>query len=114
MGLFKKKIFKTDEQKKAESLPRTKKVQFESQRLSDVELLIDNDINAVLSFNPVNYYATKNKYLQCMFYYAEDYSEIYMVFESYGNDRFINTGKYRKIEFSLFKSILRKFGVNLY
>lgn len=34
-GLFKKKILKTEEEKRAESLPRTKKVQFEPMKVAE-------------------------------------------------------------------------------
>ena len=57
-GLFKKKILKTEEEKRAESLPRTKKVQFEPMKVAEAEQLLDADIRAVLGFSPVNYYAT--------------------------------------------------------
>ena len=35
-GLFKKKILKTEEEKRAESLPRTKKVQFEPMKVAEL------------------------------------------------------------------------------
>mgnify|MGYP000814430784 CR=1 FL=1 len=46
-GLFKKKILKTEEEKRAESLPRTKKVQFEPMKVAEAEQLLEADIRAV-------------------------------------------------------------------
>lgn len=112
-GLFKKKILKTDEEKHAESLPRTKKVQFEPMKPVEAEQLIDADIRAVLGFAPVNYYATKDRYLLCTFWYDDDYSEIYMRFELRVDD--LPHGKTRlyQIDKVLMRDILRKFGQNI-
>lgn len=114
-GLFKKKIKigKTEEEKRAEQLALTKKVQFEPLAVSEVEQLLEQDLRAVLKFNPVNYYATKNQYLLCTFFYAEDYSEIYMRFEFRRDD--LPTGHTRmyRIDKVLMRDILRKFGVNI-
>ena len=84
-GVISKVIFEncylTEEEKRAESLPRTKKVQFEPMKVAEAEQLLDADIRAVLGFSPVNYYATKDRYLLCTFWYTDDLSEIYMRFE---------------------------------
>ena len=70
-GFLKKaKIGKTEEEKRAESLPMTKKVQFEPLTIAETEQQLEQDIRAVLGFTPVNYYATKNRYLLCTFFYA--------------------------------------------
>ena len=112
-GLFKKKILKTDEEKRAESLSRTKKVQFEPMKPAEAEQLIDADIRAVLGFASVNYYATKDRYLLCTFWYDDDYSEIYMCFELRVDD--LPHGKTRlyQIDKVLMRDILRKFGQNI-
>lgn len=113
-GLFKKaKIGKTEEEKRAESLPRTKKVQFEPLSISETEQQLDGDIRAVLSFTPVNYYATKNKYLLCTFYYEEDYSEVFMRFELRADDLPRGHSRMYGIDKVLMRDILRKFGQNI-
>lgn len=113
-GLFKKnRLVKSEEEKRAESLPRTKKVQFEPMKISEAEALVDNDIRAVLEFVPVNYYATKNSYLLCTFFYEEDYSEIYMRFEYRVDDLPRGKSKLYTIDKVLMRDILRKFGVNI-
>lgn len=70
---------KSDIQKHAETLGKIKKVQFEPRKISEAENELDSDINIILSYNPVNYYAAKNRFLQCTFYYNLDYSDIYAV-----------------------------------
>lgn len=111
-GLF-KKTAKSEEEKRAENLPRTKKVQFNAVPLERVEQQLGNDLRAILDYTPVNYYATKDSYLLCVFYYNEDYSEIYMRLEYCVND--VTKGKTRLFtpDKELMRDILRKFGQNI-
>ena len=55
-GLFKRKIKigKTEEEKRAEALPRNKKVQFEPMEIAEVEKSLNADMREVLKMNPVN------------------------------------------------------------
>lgn len=114
-GLFgkNKKLGRSEEEKRAEALPRTKKVQFEPMKIPEAEALIESDIRSVLDFTPVNYYATKNSYLLCTFYYAEDYGEIYMRFEYRVDDICRGKSRFYTIDKTLMRDILRKFGVNI-
>lgn len=113
-GLFgKKKIGKSEEEKRAEALPRTKKVQFEPMKIPEAEAFLAEDIRRVLELTPVNYYATKNSYLLCTFYYEEDYSEIYMQFEYRVDDLGRGKSKIYAIDKVLMRDILRRFGVNI-
>ena len=111
-GLFKKAV-KSEEEKRAESLPLTKKVQFDPIPLDTVEVQLNNDLRAILEYTPVNYYATKDSYLLCIFYYKEDYSEIYLRLEYRTND--LPKGKTRlySLDKELMRDILRKFGQNI-
>ena len=111
-GLFKKNT-RSEEDRHAESLPLTKKVQFEAVPLKQVETEMDGDLRAVVGYTPVNYYATKDKYLLCIFYYNEDYSEIYMRFEYRVDDLPRGKTKLRAIDKELMRDILRKFGQNI-
>lgn len=95
---------------KAKSLPMTKKVQFCYIKPSELSELIGSDVNAVLTLEPVNYYAEKNRYWLCVFYYNEDYSEIIMRFELYENDRKTSALDYYEISKELYSKILLKFG----
>ncbi len=113
-GLFKKKpLAKSEDEKRAEALPRTKKVQFEPIKIQEAEALVDGNLRAVLDFAPVNYYATKNSYLLCTFYYEDDYSEIYMGFQYRVDDLPRGKSKLYRIDKLLMRDILRKFGVNI-
>ena len=66
-----------------------------------------------LDYAPVNYYATKEKYLLCIFYYKEDYSEIYLRFEYRVDDLPRGKTKLWKVDKDLMRDILRKFGQNI-
>ncbi len=100
----------SEEEKRARSLPKSKKVQFEPLPTERVENELDTDITAVLSYKPANYYASKEKYLQCVFYFSEDYSEIYMQFEYRVDDVVKGKSKFWRIDKILFRDIIRKFG----
>ena len=115
-GLFKRKIKigKTEEEKRAEALPRNKKVQFEPMEIAEVEKSLNADMREVLKMNPVNYYATKNRYLLCIVGYEEDYSEVYMRFELRKDDLPAGKSKMYKIDKMLLRDILRKFGQNIF
>ena len=115
-GLFKRKIKigKTEEEKRAEALPRNKKVQFEPMEIAEVEKSLNADMREVLKMNPVNYYATKNRYLLCIFWYEEDYSEVYMRFELRKDDLPAGKSIMYKIDKMLLRDILRKFGQNIF
>ena len=113
-GFLKKaKIGKTEEEKRAESLPMTKKVQFEPLTIADTEQQLEQDIRAVLGFTPVNYVATKNRYLLCTFFYAEDFSEVFMRFELRVDDLPRGHSRMYSIDKVLMRDILRKFGQNI-
>ena len=113
-GFLKKaKIIKTEEERRAESLPRTKKVQFLPVEIAEAEQLLESDLRAVLTLEPVNYYATKDRYLLCTFYYAEDYSEIYFRFELRVNDLPKGKSRLYSCDKLLMRDVLRKFGVNI-
>lgn len=111
-GLFKKPP-KSEDDKRAESLPLTKKVQFEALPLKQVEAAMDADIRAAVDFTPVNYYATKEKYLLCIFYYNEDYGEIFLRFEYRVDDLPRGRTKLWAVDKDLMRDILRKFGQNI-
>lgn len=115
MFFFKKKTAGKDTadtplKRKAKSMPMTKKVQFCYIKSDELDMLLNGDINSVLMLEPVNYYAEKNRYWLCVFYYTEDYSEIIMRFELYENDRKTTATDYYEINKELYSRILLKFG----
>ena len=115
MPLFKRRP-KTEEPpiaKKAKLLPNTKKVQFCYVKPKELEQMLTADITSVLTLQPVNYYAEKNRYWQCIFFFDEEYNEIIMRFELFENDRKTFGGEYRPITKELYAKILLKFGQKL-
>ena len=59
---FRKKIFKSPEQKEAEALPRTKKVQYCAEDIKEITSRLDENLEAILKLEPVNYYASKDTF----------------------------------------------------
>ena len=110
--LFKRKT-KEEEKglaKEAKTLPYTKKVQFCYMKPKELEQMLTKNIESVLTLEPVNYYAEKNRFFQCIFFFTEDYSDIIMRFELFENDRKTFGGEYRRISKELYSRILLKFG----
>lgn len=115
MFFFKKKTKKAETsdtplKRKAKAMPMTKKVQFCYIKPDELTTLLNGDLSSVLTLEPVNYYAEKNRYCLCVFYYTEDYSEIIMRFELYENDRKTTATDYYEINKELYSRILLKFG----
>ncbi len=96
--------------KKAKNMPYSKKVQFCFIKTDELTEMLENDISGVLTLEPVNYYASKNKFYLCVFYYNEGYEEIIMNFELHENDHKVWGGNYYIINKELYSKILLKFG----
>lgn len=109
MFLFGKKKQK-DTAPKPKAMPYTKKVQFVYKPPKDMHNMLERDLNEILDLEPVNYYADKRKYYQFVFYYNEDYSEIYLQPELYENDIKTKSFNVYSIDKELYKKILLKFG----
>lgn len=110
---FRKKILKSPEQKAAEALPKTKKVQYVTVDLKELKDKLDVDQEELTKLEPVNYYASKDTFLQCTFYYNEDYSTVYFNVEYFAGDRAMLTTPYYKSDYALMKKALRFFGVQI-
>ncbi len=110
---FRKKIFKTPEQKEAEALPRTKKVQYVAEDIKEITERLNADIEAILALEPVNYYASKDTFLQCTFFYDEGYNTVYFVMEYFAGDRAVSATPFYKADYELMKKALRFFGVQI-
>ena len=112
MLFFKKKEKEevSNEKKAAKSMPCTKKVQFMPMKISEVRDLLDRDPTALSALQPVNYYASKDAYLQCTFYFREDYSEVYFNLEYFDKDYPKGSTPYYKGDYELMKKAVMKFG----
>lgn len=107
---FRKKIFKSAEQKEAEALPRTKKVQYCAEDINDITERLNSSLDAILRLEPVNYYASKDTFLQCTFFYDEGYNTVYLVMEYFAGDRAVSSTPFYKADYELMKKALRYFG----
>lgn len=112
MLFFKKKDKESpsNEKKAAKAMPKTKKVQFMPMKTADLKALLDSDLYELTKLEPVNYYANKSSYLQCTFFYNEDYSEVYFVVELYENDFLRSATPYYKADYELMRKTVIKFG----
>ncbi len=112
MLFFKKKVTESpsNEKKAAKAMPKTKKVQFMPMKTADLKILLDSDLYELTKLEPVNYYANKSAYLQCTFFYNDDYSEVYFVVELYENDFLRSSTPYYKADYELMKKTVIKFG----
>lgn len=112
-GFGKGKSKKTEEEKRTEGMPKTKKVQFDPVPLEKAVGEITENPRAILQYKPVNYYATKDSFLLCVFYYNNEYTEIYMRLEYCVNDVSKGKSPVFTIDKDLMRDILRKFGQNI-
>ena len=110
---FRKKQTAPPVAKRAKQLPYTKKVQFVHIGFDELTAMLENDLSGVLAIEPVNYYAEKRRFYQCVFYHSEDLDEIFMQFELYENDRRTRVTDYYNIDRGLYGKILLKFGQRL-
>lgn len=114
--LFGKKKISGEQQalaEKATSLPKKKIVQFTYIKPKDLESQLDADVNSVLNLEPSNYYASKTKFYDCVFYFDEIYTQIFMQFQLIENDKKTFEGKYYPVTLELYSQVLMKFGQRL-
>ncbi len=95
------------------SLPKKKIVQFSYLKPKDLESQLDADVNAVLSFEPSNYYELKAQFYDCVFYYDEIYTQIFMQFQLIEKDKKTYQGTFYPVTLELFSQVLMKFGQKL-
>lgn len=110
---FGKKLIKSENQKAAEALPYTKKVQYLPQDFGEVKTAASDDPSVILTLEPVNYYADKYKYILCTFYYDDSFENVFFSLEFCVNDRPADRSEFFKADFELMRSAMRKFGQNL-
>ena len=106
----KEKETPTNEKKAARSMPRTKKVQFMPMKINELTEELNKDLYFITTLEPVNYYASKDSYIQCTFFFQEDYSEVYMTAELFENDFPRGSTPYYKTDYDLMKKTVIKFG----
>ncbi|MBQ8780387.1 MAG: hypothetical protein IJZ72_01735 [Oscillospiraceae bacterium] len=113
MFWFKKKPPLSEERKAAMALPKTKEVQYLPRKITEVTELLEADLNNLFAFEPVNYYASKETFLKCTFFYDEEYTQVYFVIQFYKNDTPQDMTPFYKADYALMKRALTKFGVHI-
>ena len=115
MGLFKKaKKVKSPEQLRAESLPGRKKVQYDPINIDSVNDSLRTDVRNLLSFAPLNLQKSSNLwYVQGVFYFDDEYREIFVCFDEYIHEKLKNSSDFFKLDFALMRDAFRKFGQNI-
>lgn len=98
---------------KATSLPKKKIVQFTYIKPKELESQLEADVNSVLNLEPSNYYASKDKFYDCVFYFDEIYTQIFMQFQLIENDKKTYKGKFYPVTLELYSQVLSKFGQRL-
>ena len=106
----KEKSSASEEKKAALSMPKTKKVQFMPVKIPELTELLRNDIYELTRLEPVNYYASKDSFLQCTFFCTEDYAEVYFVVGLYDKDILREETPYFKADYDLMKKTVIRFG----
>lgn len=113
MWFFKKRPPVSEERKAALALPKTKEVQYLPRKLDEVEEMLEEDLNSLFTLEPVNYYASKETFLKCTFFYNEEYTQVYFVIQFYKNDVPKEMTPFYKADYALMKRALTKFGVHI-
>lgn len=114
--LFGKKKLSGEQQEladRANALPNKKIVQFTYIKPKELESMLEADINAVLNLEPSNYYASKTRFYDCVFFYDEIYTQIIMQFQLIENDKKTFEGKYYPVTLELLSQVFMKFGIRI-
>ncbi|MBO6301752.1 MAG: hypothetical protein J6N15_04890 [Ruminiclostridium sp.] len=106
----KEKEAPSNEKKAALSMPKTKKVQFTPVKIPELTALLNSDLYELTKLTPVNYYADKNSFLQCTFFYNEDYTDVYFVVQLFENDFPRASTPYYKADYDLMRKTVIRFG----
>lgn len=91
-----------------------KSVNYEFLDFSTLEKNMTTNRSYILNLEPLNYYSMKQKYIHAYFFYNDDHSENYVVFENVildkmtGEDRVVERSKYFQIEKEILFSALKK------
>ena len=110
----KEKEAPSNEKKAALSMPKTKKVQFTPVKIPELTALLNSDLYELTKLTPVNYYADKNSFLQCTFFYNEDYTDVYFVVQLFENDFPRASTPYYEADYDLMRKTVIRFGQRIY
>ena len=110
-GLFKKKApEETALEKRLRDL-KLRKISYVDTDFDEFTRMMRSDVKNWLKLKPVNYYATKREYIMGSVYTTPDYSENYVSFERYEQERRTHKSEIYQIEYDLLSKALAKVGI---
>lgn len=110
-GLFKKKApEETSLQKRLRDL-KLRKISYVDTDFEEFTRLMRSDVKNWLKLKPVNYYAIKREYIMGSVYTSPDYSENYVSFERYEQERRTDKSDIYAVDFELLSKALAKVGI---
>ena len=110
-GLFKKKYpEETSLQKRLRDL-KLRKISYVDTDFEEFARLMRSDVKNWLKLKPVNYYAIKREYIMGSVYTSPDYSENYVSFERYEQERRTDKSVIYAVDFELLSKALAKVGI---
>lgn len=110
-GLFKrKKSEKSELEAHFESL-KLRKISYVDTDFDEFTRGMRADVKIWLKLKPVNYYAIKREYIMGSVYTNEDYSENYVSFERYEQEKCTGRSEVYSVDFMLLSKALAKVGI---
>lgn len=110
-GLFKKKDDAPEFTKRSDI--RRKKFDFNYTDAEQLNIKMKRDVSVIVGLSPSNYYASKSKYTQALFYYMPDYSYIMVKLDSYVDDKIEASTEYFTTDFDTLQKLCGKFGQHI-
>lgn len=110
-GLFKKKAPEETALEKRLRELKVRKISYVDTDFDEFTRLMRSDVKSWLKLKPVNYYATKREYIMGSVYTTPDYSENYVSFERYEQERRTHKSEIYSIDFELLSKALAKVGI---
>jgi hypothetical protein len=90
---------------------KCRQIHYVDQGYDDVTSRMESDCTAILKLSPVNYYAVKEKYIMAKAYSNKDFSENYVEFFRFDNDKQIASTKLFAIDKVTLSKALAKVGI---
>lgn len=109
--LHKKSAEKSIPLKKKTDNMKCRKMNYVDEDFDGLAESVKTDISAIMRLKPVNYYATKTKYIMAKIYTNEDYSENYIQLFRYENEHKSGESDIFPIDKELLSRFLAKVGI---
>ena len=110
-GLFKRNRTPKSELEKHLDEFKVRKISYVDTDFEEFARDMRTDSKNWLKLKPVNYYAVKREYIMGSVYTNDDYSENYVSFERYEQERRTDKSEIYKVDFPLLAKALAKVGI---